>query len=113
MRRGMMNRTEALEFMASLSEKRRLTLKLIAEYLSEVGRRCFTYRGLRAYWDVRRLWNELEWHTVERNIRWLAENGLLRRIQRGRSVIFCLEDETASMLATLGWLKLDAQTHYN
>ena len=50
---------------------------LIKRYLDEKGYRWFTYRGLR-FW-VERNYPELEWHTVERGVRKLAELGLLRR----------------------------------
>ena len=55
------------------------------------GKRCFTYRGLRAWWDANRKWEGSEWHTVERAIRKLAEEGYLRRVRKGRRVIFCIE----------------------
>ncbi len=55
------------------------------------GRKCFTYRGLRAWWDKERKYEGSEWHTVERSIRRLAEMGYLKRLRRGRRVVFCLE----------------------
>ena len=61
----------------------------IKHYLRESGRHCFTYRGLRAWWSRNRKWEGSEWHTVERSIRRLAEQGYLRRLQRGRRVLFC------------------------
>ena len=50
----------------------------------------FTYRGLRAYWDRRRLWNSLEWHTVERNIRRFCEPayGYLKRKRVGKVTVY-------------------------
>ena len=66
------------------------TLILVFMYLENRGRLCLTYRGLRAWVyynnDVRG-WQE--WHTIERNLRKLVEVGVLRRITRGRSVLFC------------------------
>ncbi len=58
-------------------------------YLQESGRRCFTYRGLRAWWSRNRKWEGSEWHTVERSIRRLAERGYLERRQYGKRVVFC------------------------
>ena len=60
------------------------TLLLINEYLQVKRRRGFTYRGLRAYWDMKGLYRDerdpaREWHTVERAIRKLAELGFLER----------------------------------
>ena len=60
-------------------------------YLEDSGKRCFTYRGLRAWWSRNRKYQGSEWHTVERSIRKLAQAGYLKRItrRRGRYVIFC------------------------
>ncbi len=52
-------------------------LLLIEEYLSVKGYKWFNYRGLRYYLQWKH--PEVEWHTVERVIRRLAENGLLER----------------------------------
>ena len=62
-------------------------------YLEEQDypKKCFTYRGLRAWWQANRKYEGSEWHTVERAIRRLAEEGYLRRIKKGRRVIFCVE----------------------
>ena len=108
-----MRASEAYAFLESLPTSKRETLRLIAEYLRETGRRCFTYRSLRAYWDRRRLWRELEWHTVERNIRWLAEEGLLERDLRYRGrrayTIFCLSRGLREVLEAVGWLRYDGE----
>ena len=61
----------------------------IRNYIRDSGKRCFTYRGLRAWWSRNRLWEGSEWHTVERAVRKLAESGYLRRVRRGRRVVFC------------------------
>ena len=61
----------------------------IKQYLSETGKRCFTYRGLRGWWSRTGKYHTSEWHTVERSIRALAAQGYLRRLQRGRRVVFC------------------------
>lgn len=70
------------------------TSKLIYNYLNEYNKKCFTYRGLRAYWSYKRLYRESEWHTIERKIRKMAELGLLERkvFKNGngsRLVAFC------------------------
>ena len=61
----------------------------IRNYLKDSGKRCFTYRGLRAWWSRNRLYEGSEWHTVERAVRKLAEQGYLKRLQRGKRVVFC------------------------
>ncbi len=96
--------SQALMWIATLSEKQRLTLRLIADFLRENGGRCFNYRRLRAFWDRRRMWRSLEWHTAERVVRLFAEDGLLERRGRGRRVEFCLSDRLEKMLGELGWL---------
>ena len=66
---------------------RRLVMHVILRFLRENGYRYFTYRSLRAYIFRNRI--PLEWHTVERVIRRLAEEGLLERIYtRKRRVRF-------------------------
>ncbi len=73
-------------------------------YLEERGypeKRCFTYRGLRAWWDANGKWRGSEWHTVERAVRKLAEMGYLRRVRRGRTVIFCVEPLLESVFEAL------------
>ncbi|OWJ54176.1 hypothetical protein [Pyrodictium delaneyi] len=104
--------TQALYELSAFSESERRTLRLIAEYLAnkKKGRRgCFVYKYLRIYYERRGWENVVEWHTVERNIRRLAELGLLRRIQlphRGANrVLFCLSEGLERLLAKLGWLK--------
>lgn len=90
--------------LATFSESERRTLRLIAGYLREKGQRCFTYRGLRGYYNKNRLYMELEWHTAERNIRRLAELGWLERRGSGRSVYFCLTEKLETLYRQLGWL---------
>ena len=70
------------------------TLLLIYEYLRVSGKRGFTYRKLRAYWSMKRIYNNhndpaKEWHTVERAVRKLAELGYLERkmLRLGRKKI--------------------------
>ena len=75
----------------------------IREYLNELksqgySGKCFTYRGLRAWWSRNRKYEGSEWHTVERAIRRLAEKGVLRRVntrgrERKRLVLFCVTPE--------------------
>lgn len=67
-------------------------------YLEEQDypKKCFTYRGLRAWWQANRKYEGSEWHTVERAIRKLAELGYLKRIKKGKRVIFCVEPSLIS-----------------
>jgi len=100
--------------LSAFSETERRTLKLIAEYLGyrlgEIGGpvHCFTYKGLRWWYNRQRYYKELEWHTVERNIRRLAELGWLqRRIyphKGAKRAVFCLTERLERMLKELGWL---------
>lgn len=90
------------------SEKQRLTLKLIAEYLRSRGQRCFTYHGLHRYWEGSRIRRGIDWHTVERAVRKLAKWGWLKRIEKRidyrRKSIFCLTENLEHELRKLGWL---------
>ena len=95
---------EALLWLRSMGEKKRATVKLIADYLRHSGSECFTYRGLRRFWDMRRMWRVLEWHTVERVVRELAQYGWLARRWSGRRVEFCVSENLEKMLRELGWL---------
>ena len=61
----------------------------IKNYLKDTNKKCFTYRGLRAWWSKNRKYKNSEWHTVERAIRSLAAQGYLRRRVYGRRVVFC------------------------
>jgi len=72
------------------------TLLLVEDYrryLRENGWNdgCWTYRGLRYHLYYRYQNKSVEWHTVERTLRKLAEEGLLRRreIRRKKRVLFC------------------------
>ncbi|BAA79694.1 hypothetical protein APE_0718 [Aeropyrum pernix ovoid virus 1] len=76
----------------SLAPSERRTLILIYRYVYREGRtsRCFTYQGLRSWIHYALPKHERpEWHTVERAIRRLAELEVVRRLRRGRKVIFC------------------------
>ena len=69
----------------------RASFVLILRYLYRPTRPsstlCFTYRGIRTWLTYNRI--QFEYHTLERAIRWLAENRVLKRIRKGRTVIFC------------------------
>lgn len=56
---------------------------------------CLTYQGLRSWFFYalsRAERDGLDWHTVERSLRALAERGVFRRVRRGRRVLFCKTD---------------------
>ncbi|MEB3861190.1 MAG: hypothetical protein GSR84_03095 [Desulfurococcales archaeon] len=75
-----------------LSPSEYRTLVLVYRYVYRDGRqsRCFTYQGLRSWVHYSLPKAERpEWHTIERAIRSLAERQVLKRIRRGRLVIFC------------------------
>ncbi|RLG59856.1 hypothetical protein DRN86_03575 [Candidatus Geothermarchaeota archaeon] len=64
--------------------------RLVQRYVRESGKKCFTYRGLRAFWSKNKLYKESEWHTIERKIRKMCERGLLKRIVVKKGfVVFC------------------------
>ena len=72
------------------------TLVLILRYLSTRDRpqACLTYQGLRSWIHYTLPRQERpEWHTVERALRSLAEKGILRRVRKGKRVIFCKTTE--------------------
>jgi len=101
--------------LAAFSETERRTLRLIADYLTyrrqETGEQvqCFTYKGLRWWYNRQRYYKQLEWHTAERVVRRLAELGwLTRRIypHRGaKRVVFCISSNLEQLLQQLGWLR--------
>jgi len=80
------------------------TIVLIGDYLVRYGKRGFTYRGLRAYWDARKAYKVLEWHTVERIIRRFCRPPydllVRRRVKRG-TVYY----PTTTFWMTYEWLK--------
>jgi len=65
---------------------RRLLAALIKRFLEENGYRYFTYRSFRRWLYRNRI--RLEWHTVERELRRMAEEGLLERIYIRKGVRF-------------------------
>lgn len=76
------------------------TLLLVEDYRRSLRERgyndgCWTYRGLRYHLYYRYQNKSVEWHTVERTLRKLAEEGLLRRreIRRRKRVLFCATPE--------------------
>ena len=81
-----------MALLSSLKPSEYRVLLLINEYLQVNRKRGFTYRGLRAYWSMKKIYADnddpaREWHTVERVIRKLAEKGFLDRkmYKKGRS----------------------------
>ena len=72
-----------------------VTVWLIRQRLRYTGRRCFSYAGLRnTYNYFRRKGSvDVDWHSVEREVRRLAEAGVLQRIvirvDGRRKAIFC------------------------
>ena len=72
-----------------------ITAWLIRQRLKYTRRQCFTYAGLRNTYNYYKRKQEiaLDWHTVEREIRRMAEAGLLKRVilrKNGRQkVVFC------------------------
>ena len=70
-----------------------LTEWLIQRHLAFTGKMCFTYRGLRQSYEYYRRKGEImiDWHTIERTIRLLCQNGKIKRIRKGKTVIFCYQ----------------------
>jgi len=87
-----------------MTRKKRLSyphsyLLIIKRYLSEKRQVCFTYRGLRAWLYKHAFYRDVEWHTFERTIRKLAEDGYLeRRSLRGLQVIFCWTESAENVV---------------
>ena len=78
-------------------------LGMVYRYVEERGGgRCFTYRGLMGWWSRKGLYRSIDWHTVERAVRRLAEVGVLKRVFKGRrKVMFCLTDESDAIYQEL------------
>ncbi|MEB3759758.1 MAG: hypothetical protein GSR81_02820 [Desulfurococcales archaeon] len=80
------------------------------EYKREQGwsDNCITYRGLRShlYYNYRKK-PKPEWHTVERTLRKLAEEKLLRRIElkKKKRVLFCLTPELKGLIREVQQLR--------
>ncbi|MCE4609805.1 MAG: hypothetical protein F7C36_05445 [Desulfurococcales archaeon] len=80
------------------------------EYKREQGwsDNCFTYRGLQ-YHLFYRYQNKknVQWHTVERTLRKLAEEKLLRRIEfkKKKRVLFCLTPELKGLIREVQQLR--------
>ncbi len=78
-------------------------LVMLKRYLEETGRRCVSYVGLRKWIYGSGKYADLEWHTVERALRKLAEHGYLERVElSGRRVVFCMTGKAYAVLARLG-----------
>jgi len=70
---------------------RDIIIDLIITYFTKV-RPCFTYRSFR-HWLYNEKKAKIEWHTVERTIRYLAQTKKIKRIYKSRNkVIFCRAD---------------------
>lgn len=90
-----------LRFWNSIPPYARTTFILIIKYTDRPDRRtrCFTYKGLRNYLSYNReARGKFEWHTIERGVRKLAEEGYLKRVRKGKIVIFCPGDKFNSLL---------------
>jgi len=77
-------------------------LLLVNSYLAEKGQRCFTYRGLRTWLFRKQEYRDIEWHTVERSIRKLAEHGYLDRVElESGDLLFCINTNAKKLLRTI------------
>ncbi len=77
-------------------------LILIRNYLRDTGRKCVSYRGLRTWIYRSTMYRDLEWHTVERALRRLAEDGYLQRIQlKGNKTIYCPKQDIETTITTM------------
>jgi len=66
------------------------TLALIKSYMRNTGRPAFTYRDLRVYYYGSYADHRYDWHSIERAVRRLAQEGVLVRLRSGRTVVFGL-----------------------
>ena len=78
---------------------RAFTLSLIRNYMYHTGRQVFTYRDLRIYYYGTYSDHIYDWHSVERAIRRLAQEGVLSRLRSGKHVIFGLTREGVDLAA--------------
>lgn len=68
-----------------------IIIDLIVTYFTRV-KPCFTYKSFR-YWLYNEKRVKVEWHTVERVIRYLAQTKRIKRIYKAKNkVIFCRAD---------------------
>lgn len=86
-------------FLATYGNSGLKTLKIIIRYLKFKKERygkdspCFTYEALRKFITYERL--NIKFTTLERSIRKLAEDGVIKRIvkRKGKDVFFCLDTD--------------------
>lgn len=64
------------------------TMALIKNYMDLSGRSAFTYRDLRIHYYRNYADHTYDWHSIERAIRRLAQEGKLTRIRAGKKVYF-------------------------
>jgi len=76
------------------------TMAVIKSYMAQTGRSVFTYRDLRIHYYRNFADHSFDWHSVERAVRRLAQEGKLVRLRAGRTVLFGLSD--AGMSAAEG-----------
>ena len=69
------------------------TFLVLVKYLDERMSDCFTYGGLRRYFEANDLWRYIDYHTLERGVRRLAQLGLLRRVKLKRKMLFCVTED--------------------
>jgi len=66
---------------------------MVKRFVEETRRQCFSYNDFRVWFYRSQYRNDLEWHTVERVLRRLAEDGFLDREIRYRNrAYFCVND---------------------
>jgi len=75
---------------------------IINMYLNEKKQKCFTYRGIRSWLFKHEWYRDIEWHTFERMIRKLSEDGYLDRVfLSGKKVIFCRNDKFEDLISIM------------
>ena len=74
----------------NLEPEKNRTLEIIEKYIESTGNTSFTYKDLRSWYYGSGAHKEYkrDWHTIERLLRKLAEEGVLLRYRYGRTVMF-------------------------
>jgi len=68
-------------------------LIMVKRFVDETKKACFSYNDFRVWFYNSQYRHDLEWHTVERVLRRLAEDGFLdRKIGYRNRAVFCIND---------------------
>lgn len=78
-----------IEFKYGITKKEYI-IDMIIQYFYETKTECFTYKELRIWMYRKPKYKNIEWHTVERTVRHMAETGKLKRVWLSKNKVkFC------------------------